>query len=188
LHRGILVVSFLIIFFVLRPCGVQAQESARLDVAVRKVNIYSEGVRMIGYVFTPKSVPADKKLPAILMGHGWGGVQASLRQDAIEFAQEGYLVLTFDYRGWGESDSRVLLKTAAPDPRQTDFTAAVHAVREVVDPLDMAADWQNAIHWVFGEPQADPKRIGLWGSSMGGSLVVYAAAHDLRYKPLRRLW
>jgi fermentation-respiration switch protein FrsA (DUF1100 family) len=58
----------------------------------------------------------------------------------------------------------------------------VRAIREVVDPLDMAADWQNAVHWAHGEPQVDTQRIGLWGSSMGGSLVVYAAAHDPRVK------
>ena len=46
----------------------------------------------------------------------------------------------------------------------------------------MAADWQSAIHWLHGEPQVDVGRIGLWGSSMGGSLVVYAAAHDPRVK------
>lgn len=158
----------------------QAQETD--SVTVRKVNIYSEGTRMTGYVFTAKSAPADRKLPAVIMGHGWGGVQAQLRQDAREFAEEGYLVLTFDYRGWGESDPRVVLKNAAADPRKTEFTAEVRAIREVVDPLDMAADWQNAIHWVHGEPQVDVQRIGLWGSSMGGSLVVYAAAHDPRVK------
>jgi dienelactone hydrolase len=152
------------------------------DVAVRKVDIYSEGTRMTGYVFTLKSTPATAKLPAIIMAHGWGGVQAALARDAAEFAQEGYFVLTFDYRGWGESDSRVVLVEPAPDPQQVKFTAELRAIREVVDPLDMAADWQNAIHWVHGEPQVDTDRIGLWGSSMGGSYVVYAAAHDPRVK------
>jgi pimeloyl-ACP methyl ester carboxylesterase len=137
---------------------------------------------MTGYVYTVQQAEAGKKLPVVIMGHGWGGVQSSLREDAREFAEEGYLVLTFDYRGWGESDSRTVLKEAPPDPKKTEFTAQVRAIREVVDPLDMAADWQNAIHWIHGEPQADPQRIGLWGSSMGGSLVVYAGCHDPRVK------
>jgi dienelactone hydrolase len=152
------------------------------DVTQRRVDIYSEGTRMTGYVYTLKSTPAEAKLPTIIMGHGWGGVQAQLRQDAGEFAHEGYLVLTFDYRGWGESDSRVVLKSAAADVTKTDFTAEVHAIREVVDPLDMTTDWQNAIHWVQGEPNVDVDRIGLWGSSMGGSYVIYAGAHDPRVK------
>ena len=152
------------------------------NISQRRVDIYSEGNRMTGYVYTPKITPANVKLPTIIMAHGWGGVQAQLRQDAAEFATEGYLVLTFDYRGWGESDSRVVLKAPQADVTKTDFSAEVHAIREVVDPLDMAADWQNAIHWVHGEPQVDTGRIGLWGSSMGGSYVVYAGAHDPRVK------
>ncbi len=152
------------------------------DVTARKVDIRSEGTRMTGYLYTAKAAPKAGKLPVIIMGHGWGGVQTQLREDAAEFAREGYLVLTFDYRGWGESDSRIVLKTAAPDPKRTEFTAEVHAIREVVDPLDMTADWQNALHWIHGEPSADTGRIGLWGSSMGGSYAVYAGAHDPRVK------
>ena len=152
------------------------------DIRIRRVDIQSEGTRITGYVFTRTSSPTRPTLPVVIMAHGWGGTQDKLRIDATEFAREGYLVLTFDYRGWGESDSRVVLKSAAPDPSRTDFTAQVHAIREVVDPLDMAADWQNAIHWIHGEPQADVRHIGLWGSSMGGSLAVYAAAHDGRVR------
>ena len=166
---------------VLAVCAAAAQESTD-PIAVRKVNVYSEGTRMTGYVFTAKAADASQKLPTVIMAHGWGGAQAQLRTDAREFATEGYLVLTFDYRGWGESDSRVFLKRPAEDPRKKEVSGEVRAVREVVDPLDMAADWQNAIHWVHGEPQVDTKRIGLWGSSMGGSLVVYAGAHDPRVK------
>lgn len=152
------------------------------EVTIRRVDIYSEGTRMIGYAFTPKSSQAGAKLPVVILAHGWGGTQNLLRTDAIEFAKEGYFVLSFDYRGWGESDSRVVLKSPAPDAKQTDFTAQIHALREIVDPLDMVADWQNAIHWVHGEAQADARRIGLWGSSMGGSLAVYAGAHDTRVR------
>ena len=37
-------------------------------------------------------------------------------------------------------------------------------MREVVDPLDMARDLLNAIHWVHCEPQADNAHLGLWDS------------------------
>ncbi len=45
-----------------------------------------------------------------------------------------------------------------------------------------SADWLNVLHWVQGEPQCDTDRIGIWGSSMAGGYVVYAAAHDPRVK------
>src|ERR1039458_906498 len=91
-------------------------------------------------VFAPKA-SADKKLPTILMAHGWGGTAALLRPDAIAFARAGYLAVTFDYRGWGDSDSRVIL--TAPEPREHPngrFTAEVQEVREVVDPMDEVTD------------------------------------------------
>jgi dienelactone hydrolase len=152
------------------------------DIASRKVDIMSEGVRLSGEVFSAKAL-AGKKLPTIVMSHGWGGTVAGLRRDAAEFAKAGYLVVAFDYRGWGLSDSRVILTGRAPaDPANHRFTAEVQEVREVVDPMDMSADILNALHWVQGEPQADVARIGLWGSSFSGGLVVYAAEHDPRVK------
>ena len=39
-------------------------------------------------------------------GVGW---RHTLTGKLPHFAEAGYLVLTFDYRGWGPSDSRVVL-------------------------------------------------------------------------------
>ena len=89
-----------------------AQEAGKFtppdDVTFRAANISSEGTRMAAEVFAPKS-PAGDKLPTIVMAHGWGGIAAHLRPDAVAFARAGFLVVTFDYRGWGASDSRVYL-------------------------------------------------------------------------------
>jgi len=116
---------------------------------------------------------------------GWGGTAAGFRRDAIELATAGYFVITFDYRGWGESDSRVIL--TSPPPAKKDglkFTAEVSEVREVVDPLEMVTDWFNAIHWAMGEPMVDKTRIGLRGSSYSGGHVVYVAARDPRVRAI----
>ena len=155
------------------------------SVEVRHVDIYSEGTRMSGELYSAKA-NAGKKLPTILMAHGWGGVAASLRREAVPFALAGYLVLTFDYRGWGPSDSRVILTARrAPAEKQNGrFTADVQEVREVVDPLDMVTDWQNALAFVVGEPQCDTDRLGLWGSSLSGGLVVSVAVREPRIKAL----
>lgn len=152
------------------------------DVAARPVDIWSEGARMSGTVFTLKSAGSEK-LPTILMAHGWGGAAAQLTRDAVGFAKAGYLVVTFDYRGWGKSDSRVILTKPAPANKQNGrFTAEVQEVREVVDPVDMLTDWQNALHWLHGEPQVDTSRIGIWGSSQSGGYVAEMATRDKRIK------
>jgi len=151
----------------------------------RPVTIISEGVRLHGEVFTPAGASASQKLPAVVMAHGWGGTAAGLRTDAADIARAGYYVLTFDYRGWGESGSNVVL--VDPEPRATPgqaepFTARVKPLREYVNPLEQAEDWFNAIDWIMGEPQVDPNRVGVRGSSYSGGHVVHVAAHDPRIK------
>jgi pimeloyl-ACP methyl ester carboxylesterase len=119
------------------------------NIDFRSKNIMSEGVRLHAELFSLKSL-AGKQLPTVIMAHGWGGTAAGFRRDAIDLANAGYLVIDFDYRGWGESDSRVIL--TGPEPAKKDglkFTAEVQEVREVVDPLEMVIDWFNAIHWAM---------------------------------------
>jgi len=155
------------------------------DVAFRVVSIMSEGVRLHGEMFTPKA-RAGQKLPTILMAHGWGGTASSFRRDAEQLTRAGFQVLTFDYRGWGESDSRLILvgKEPQPLPAGRRFTAQVEAVRGYVDPWEQAEDWFNALNWASGEPTVDADRIGVRGSSYSGGLVLFVAARDPRVKAL----
>ncbi len=159
-----------------------AQYAPPDDLDYRRDVIWSEGTRMGAEVFAPKG---DEDLPCVLMAHGWGGVAAALRRDAAVFARAGYLVVTFDYRGWGASDSRVMLAERGPrNPPNQRFRAEVIAIREVVDPVDMARDWLNALHWLQAEPRCNTSRIGVWGSSYSGGHVLWAAAHDKRVKAI----
>jgi uncharacterized protein len=165
-----------------RAQGNVAPSSFPEDVAFRTASIMSEGTRIAAELFSKKSLDG-KRLPTIILCHGWGGTAKMLRPQAIAFAQAGYLAVSIDYRGWGDSDSRVILINRAPAERPGHrFTAEVQEVREVVDPIDQTTDLLNAIHWVQGEPQCDTERIGLWGSSYSGGHVVYAAARDPRVK------
>jgi dienelactone hydrolase len=149
-------------------------------VTFRAADILSEGTRMAAEVFAPKD-PRSDRLPTIVMSHGWGGTAAALRPDGVRFAQAGYLVVTFDYRGWGNSDSR-LIAVGKPEKKDGKLIAEVKEVREVVDPIDQTTDILNAISWAASEKQCDKDRIGLWGSSFSGGHVVYVAARDLRVK------
>jgi outer membrane protein assembly factor BamB/dienelactone hydrolase len=150
------------------------------DVSFRTADIMSEGTRMAAEVFAPNQ-PRSEKLPTIVMSHGWGGTATMLRRDAIVFAQAGYLVVAFDYRGWGNSDSR-LVAVGKPEKKDGKLFAEVKEVREVVDPIEQTTDILNAINWVAAEKQCDKDRIGIWGSSFSGGHVVYVAARDPRVK------
>ena len=149
----------------------------------RTARITSEGVQLHAELFSPTAL-AGKPLPTIIMAHGWGGTAAVFRRDAVDLARAGYLVLVFDYRGWGESDARLVLTKPSqivptPGKNQT-FTAEVTEVREYVDPLEQTTDWFNVINWAVGEPAVDKNRIGIRGSSYSGGHVFYVAAHDSR--------
>jgi dienelactone hydrolase len=151
-------------------------------VTFRRATVMSEGSRLAAELFGPKD-SEGKALPTIIMCHGWGGTAAQLRPDAVVFAQAGYFVITFDYRGWGASEGRVVLTKPAKRGKPGEpFTAEVKEIREVVDPLDQTTDLLNVLHWAQGEKSCDGKRIGLWGTSYSGGHVVHAAARDLRVK------
>ena len=154
-------------------------------IAFRTVTMISDGVRLHGEVFTPAGLGPDRRLPAVVMAHGWGGVAAGLRGDAADIAKAGYFVLVFDYRGWGESGSPVVLVNPEPPHRPgeaTTFTAQVQPLREYVNPLEQAEDWFSALDWIMGEPGVDHDRVGIRGSSYSGGHVIYVAAHDPRVR------
>jgi hypothetical protein len=72
----------------------------------------------------------------------------------------GYVVLTFDYKGWGRSEGS----------------------RSRLAPFSRVADVQAAITFLGLQPQCDKGRIGIYGTSYGCATVVFAAAIDPRVK------
>jgi len=166
------------------PQAEMKQESAVYEVESRHVDIWSDGTRLSGDLWYPAGLKAGDNRPAIILCHGWGGVRSHLnRAYAPLFAQAGYVVLTFDYRGWADSDSRLVVRDKLPVPDKNGMVSVrAQAVRELVDPFDQTEDIVNCIDFISGEPGVDPGRIGLWGTSFGGGHVVYVAAHDNRIK------
>ncbi len=171
----------LFVLLAVAPSLAQRHWTAPEGIDWRTGTIHSEGTRLAAEIFSLQEHDG-KKLPCILMAHGWGGTVRGLRRDAVEFAKAGYLAVAFDYRGWGNSDPRVILTEPAPEGRLGQFRADVVAIREVVDPVEQGRDWLNALHWLQAEPMCDTGRIGIWGSSYSGGHVLYAAAHDRRVK------
>lgn len=121
-----------------------------------KIEFYVAGTQCVGYLYRP-GAPSGQ-LPAIVMAHGFSGTQqGSLARTARDFADAGFLVLTFDYRSFGES-------AGAP--------------RQVINIARQLADWAAAVAVVRGLDDVDPSRVALWGSSLSGAHVVHIAAED----------
>src|SRR5215469_14137551 len=87
------------------------ESAVEYQVNRKLVTIWSEGSRLAAVLLTPAATPAPR--PAILLCHGWGGLKEHLISSyATPFAEAGFGCLAFDYRGWGESDGRLI---CAPD-------------------------------------------------------------------------
>jgi len=139
---------------------------------------------MAANLFVPDDLKPGQRLPAILLCHGWAGPKAHLsRTCAPYFCAAGFVCLTFDYRGWYDSDARLVTMDKQPQVDSGGYlTVRAKPVREVVDPLDQHRDICNAIDYLINVPGVDANRLGLWGSSFGGGHVIYVAGTDPRVK------
>lgn len=150
----------------------------------KPVDFYSEGTRLDGQLIYA-TANEGKKLPVIVSATGWGGTASSFRPFAVAAARAGYAVFLFDYRGWGNSDGRIVLtgrSRPASAAAGSTYTAEVKELRTYVDPWEQTTDWLNAISYVAARPEVDPERIGIRGASFSGGHVIYVAAHDPRVK------
>ena len=127
----------------------------------RPVTFYSEGVRLAGDLFLPEDLRPGERRAGIVLCHGYTGVRNLYLPDIARILNDaGYVVLTFDYKGWGDSDG----------PRAR------------LAPYGRVADVQAALSFLATQDEADPERLGIYGTSYGGATVVFVAAIDPRVK------
>lgn len=150
------------------------------------VTIWSQGVRLEGDVYKPKGLKASDKLPGILMVPGWGGNKKNIEKNyAPHFAKQGFIVLSFDFKSWGQSDGPVVLaEKLATVEEATEVNVKARHIRQIINPLSMVEDVRAALYFLGSEPQVMPNNLGIWGTSMGGGLALVAAADDNRVKAL----
>ncbi|MEU7903198.1 alpha/beta fold hydrolase [Actinoplanes sp. NPDC049118] len=105
----------------------------------------------------------ETKVPAVLLGHGFGGTKNSVSDDAEALADRGYAVLTWTARGFGTSGGEIHLDS--PDYEVRDASRLL--------------DWLAAQPRVLTDAAGDP-RVGVVGGSYGGALALLLAAQDPR--------
>lgn len=150
------------------------------------VTIWSQGVRLEGDIYKPKDLKPGDKLPGILMVPGWGGNKKNIEKNyAPHFAKQGFIVLSFDFKSWGQSDGPVVLAEKLPTVGEaTEVNVKATHIRQIINPLSMVEDVRAALHFLGSEPQVIPNNLGIWGTSMGGGLALAVAANDSRVKAL----
>jgi fermentation-respiration switch protein FrsA (DUF1100 family) len=127
----------------------------------QSVSFYSEGVKLDGDLFVPDGLKPGERRAGVVLCHGYTGVKdLYLPDNAAVLNQAGYVVLSFDYKGWGRSEGS----------------------RSRLAPYSRVADVQAAITFLGLQSQCDKSRIGIYGTSYGCATVVFAAAIDERVK------
>ncbi len=127
----------------------------------RTVEFYSEGFKLCGDVYIPDGLSPGEKRAAVLLCHGYTGVKdLYLPDNARVLNEHGYVVMTFDYKGWGDSEG----------------------VRSRLAPYSRVTDVQAAMTFLGMQPEVDSEKIGLYGTSYGGATVVWVGAVDPRAK------
>jgi hypothetical protein len=125
------------------------------------VSFYSEGFKLDGDLFVPDDVALGERRAGIVLCHGYTGVKDLYLPDNARVLNEaGFVVLTFDYKGWGKSEG----------PRSR------------LAPMSRVADVQAALTFLGLQAQVDQDRLGIYGTSYGGATVVWTAAIDQRVK------
>ncbi len=128
----------------------------------RAVEFYSEGFKLCGDVYTPDSLAPGERRAGVLLCHGYTGVKDLYLPDNARVLNEaGYVVMTFDYKGWGESEGKSPHRLA---------------------PYSRVADVQAAMTFLGVQPEVDEERIGIYGTSYGGATVSWVGAIDPRAK------
>ncbi|MEP6673377.1 MAG: alpha/beta fold hydrolase [Chthoniobacter sp.] len=151
---------------------------------VRPVTIWSDGTRMAGDLYLPTDLKDGEKRAAIVFCAGTGGTKKN--NGALygaRFAREGFVVLAFDYRGWGESDGKLMLAEPMPKPDEKgEVTVKARPIRWQMDLSDQTFDIRCALSFLAGEPCVDAERLGIFGTSYGGGVVTWVAGNDPRVK------
>lgn len=125
------------------------------------VSFYSEGTRLAGDLFLPDDLRHGEQRAGIVLCHGYTGVRSLYLPDIAAILNgAGYVVLTFDYKGWGDSDGQ----------------------RSRLSPYGRVLDSQAALTYLGSQLMVDPNRLGIYGTSYGGATVVWTAAVDRRVK------
>lgn len=112
-----------------------------------------DGTTIAWTLFRPAGASADAPAPMVLHSHGWGGSRSTSGFEA--WLDQGFGVLSFDQRGFGESGGQANVQ----DP---EFEA--RDVRALVDDVVLGQDW---VARDAADP-ADPVLFAIGGSYGGG--------------------
>ena len=139
----------------MRKLNAFANGLSALSPAPRRVEIPFEEITLAANLRVPG---ASAPVPCVILLPGSDASKEEFYPREQYYLDRGLATLSLDGPGQGETWYRMRMRP--------DYEKAISA----------------AIDWLETEPQIDRKRIGLWGGSFAGYLVIRAAATDSRVR------
>lgn len=142
------------------------QAGAKRDqgVTMSEVSFLSNGVNLQGHLFFPPNFNKAQKYPTAIVTGSWTSVKEQMPDEyASLLAQEGYLSLTFDFTGFGESEGQ---------PRQVEDSAL------------KIADIKAAVDFLTNHPNVDTEALIGMGFCASSGYMAHATGQDKRIKQL----
>jgi len=127
-----------------------------------EIEFVSGGLTLRGSLYLPNG---SGPFPGIVLTHGGTSLGRKLPLYRIlshNLAQQGYAVLSFDFRGYGESEDPVKFDTPAD--------------------LDFVEDVVRAVSYLSSVEGVDASKIYLAGHSFGAGVIAPAGVQDKRIK------
>lgn len=129
---------------------------------MEKVQFKSDGLVLVGNLYTPDNVAPGQKYPAILVGGSWTTVKEQMSGlYAKELAKRGFITLAIDPRYFGESEG---------EPRFWE------------NPKAKIADFKHAVSYLETVPGVDSGNIFLAAICASAGYMANVVARDTRIK------
>ncbi|MEO1010485.1 MAG: nuclear transport factor 2 family protein [Bacteroidota bacterium] len=139
---------------------------ARTDsgVTLEKINFNSNGANLAGHLFLPPGFDTSKTYPAAIVTGSWTSVKEQMPDEyASVMAKDGFITLTFDFTGFGESEGQ---------PRQVeDYRLKI-------------ADIKAAVDYMEKHPNVNMDHLSAMGVCASAGYMAHATAQDQRIQKL----
>ncbi|MFC4553875.1 dienelactone hydrolase family protein [Georgenia faecalis] len=145
-----------LVLFLVSGIGASVVQTAGGSVEVEDLQWETpSGHTMSALLFRPDSATADAPAPAVVVSHGWFNSREMQDLNFVELARRGYVVVSIDMYGHGDSDP----------------------VTEEEWPI-RGTGMYDAVELVAGLPYVDAERIGVSGHSNGGRAANWSVDAD----------